>query len=241
MTNKHNSTSRFKFVLSVLIMLAAVVSANAQSEFTNTADNAAVEGSLPAPDSSDGSYTLKKGDNEFGLWGGGSMQATSIGGLRQDESRDRRFGLAAFRYGRTIVANNDIALQYTFDAIPFAVATGNVEVITVGSITTLRRETTYGGGITPLGLQLDFRNGSSFHPFVDIAGGGLIFNKPVPVPDAGKFAFVGEVGTGIRLFTSDKRVVTLGVRFHHLSNAAGATSNPGLNQFVFYGGFSVFK
>lgn len=243
MTHKVNSSmTRFQLGLSVLIILAGIVSANAQTEFTTPADTKSVESSLPAPDSSDGSHTLKKGDNEFGFWGGGSFRAVSLGGLHEDEARGRHFVLAAFRYGRTIAANDDLALQYTFDAVPLAVATGNiVQVITVGPVTTFRRETAYGGGLTPLGLQLDFRNGSSVHPFVHLNGGGLIFNKPVPLPDAGRFAFVGEAGTGIRIFTSAKRAVTLGVRFHHISNGNRSGSNRGLNQFVIYGGFSVFK
>jgi hypothetical protein len=79
------------------------------------------------------------------------------------------------------------------------------------------------------------------HPFVHVNGGGLIFNQSVPLPDAGKFAFVGEAGGGVRVFTSEKKAVTIGVRFHHISNGDRSGSNRGLNQFVFYGGFSIFK
>jgi hypothetical protein len=111
----------------------------------------------------------------------------------------------------------------------------------VGTVTTFRRETAYGAGATPLGLQLDFSNGSHVHPFVHVNGGGLIFNQPVPLPDSGKFALVGEAGTGVRVFSSERRAVTLGVRFHHISNGDRSGSNRGLNQFVFYAGFSVFK
>ncbi len=229
------------FVLSVLIILVATVPVSAQTEFTPNAD-ASVVNSLPAPDSGDGSYALKQGDNEFGFWGGGSFQATSLGSIRDDEARDRHFVLGTLRYGRTLVANDDLAFQYTFEAVPIAVATGNiVHVNTAGPVTTYRRETAYGGGLTPLGFQLDFRNGSSVHPFVHVNGGGLIFNRPVPLPDAGKFALVGEAGTGVRIFTSDRRAVNLGVLFHHMSNGGRADSNRGLNQFVIYGGFSVFK
>lgn len=73
-----------------------------------------------------------------------------------------------------------------------------------------------------------------------VNGGGLILSKSVPLPDAGRFAFVGEAGGGVRIFTSERRAVTLGVRFH-ISNGDRAGSNRGLNQFVLYGGFSIFK
>jgi hypothetical protein len=186
---------------------------------------------------------LKRSDNKCGFWGGFSPKATTIfGGLRDDEAEDRKFVIAAFRYGRTLAANDSLALQYTLDAIPLALATGTiVSRTTVGGVTTFERETAYGGGVTPLGLQLDFANGSKVHPFVHVNGGLLWFNKSVPIEDAGKLALVGEAGGGVRIFTSEKRAVNIGVRFHHISNGDRTGSNRGLNQFVIYAGFSIFK
>jgi lipid A 3-O-deacylase PagL len=193
--------------------------------------------------SDDNPFLLKRGDNEFGFWGGFSPKATTIfGGLHEDEAEDRKFFIAAFRYGRTLAANNSLALQYTLDAVPVAVATGTiVSRTTVGGVTTFQRETAYGGGVTPLGLQLDFANGSKVHPFAHVNGGLLWFNKSVPIEDAGSFAFVGEAGGGVRIFTSEKRAVSIGVRFHHISNGDRTGANRGLNQFIIYAGFSVFK
>lgn len=191
----------------------------------------------------DNPFLLKRGDNEFGFWGGFSPKATTIfGGLRDDEAEDRKFVIAAFRYGRTLAANDSLALQYTLDAVPLALATGTiVSRATVGGVTSFNRETAYGGGVTPLGLQLDFANGSKVHPFVHVNGGLLWFNKSVPIEDAGTLALVGEAGGGVRLFTSEKRAVNIGVRFHHISNGDRTGSNRGLNQFVIYAGFSIFK
>ena len=60
----------------------------------------------------DNPFLLKRGDNEFGFWGGFSPKATTIfGGLRDDEAEDRTFVIAAFRYGRTHAANDSLALQ----------------------------------------------------------------------------------------------------------------------------------
>lgn len=191
----------------------------------------------------DNPFLLQRGDNEFGFWAGFSPKATTIfGGLRDDEADDRKFVIAAFRYGRTLAANDSLALQYTLDAIPLALATGTiVSRTTVAGVTTFNRETAYGAGVTPLGLQLDFANGSKVHPFVHVNGGLLWFNKSVPIEDAGKLALVGEAGGGVRVFTSEKRAVSIGVRFHHISNGDRAGSNRGLNQFVIYAGFSIFK
>lgn len=192
-------------------------------------------------------YKVERGTNEFGVWGGAAFGATSaFGGLKENEARGRKFAIAAFRYGRTLAANDSVALQYTLDAIPLAIATGNITQATTvatpnGMVTTFRRETSYGGGLTPLGLQLDFRNRSRVKPFAHINAGFLYLTKPVPLPDAGQFAYTLEGGTGVRIFDSTKRAVTLGVRLHHISNGDRSGSNRGLNQFVFYAGFSIFK
>src|SRR5918999_3107033 len=77
--------------------------------------------------SNDNPFLLKRGDNEFGFWGGFSPKATTLfGGLRDDEAEDRKFAIAAFRYGRTLAANDSLAIQYTLDAVPLAVATGTI-------------------------------------------------------------------------------------------------------------------
>lgn len=210
------------FSLTVLILLAAPVLAQ----------------------NDDNPFLLKKGDNEFGFWGGFSPKATTIfGGLRDDEAEDRKFFIAALRYGRTLAANNSLALQYTLDVVPVAVATGTIVTRITGptGVQTFERETAFGAGFTPLGLQLDFANGSKVHPYAHVNGGFLYFNKSVPIEDAGQFAWVGEAGGGLRIFTSERRAVNLGVRFHHISNGDRQGSNRGLNQFVIYAGFSVFK
>jgi hypothetical protein len=192
----------------------------------------------------DDAFLLKRGDNELGFWTGFSPKATTVfGGLHEDEAEDRKFFIAALRYGRTLAANNTLALQYTFDAVPVAVATGVIVARTTSpsGVDTFQRETAYGAGLTPLGLQLDFANGSTVHPFVHVNGGFLYFNKSVPIEDAGQFAYVGEAGGGVRIFTSERRAVNIGVRFHHISNGDRSGSNRGLNQFVIYAGFSIFK
>ncbi len=235
-----------KVITAGLFMLVAV-SVHAQVASTSSSFDSTTSESISAKSQStmsdDSPYRLKRGDNEFGFWGGGAFTATTaFGGLTDAEARDRRFVIAAFRYGRTLAANKSMALQYTLDAIPLAIATGNVESsTTVAGVTTFRRDSAYGVGVTPLGLQLDFANGSRVKPFIHLNGGLLVFNESVPLPDSGKLALIGETGGGVRIFTSERRAVSLGVRFHHISNGDRAGSNRGLNQFIFYAGFSVFK
>ncbi len=192
----------------------------------------------------DNPFLLKRGDNEYGFWAGFSPKATTIfEGLRDDEAEDRKFFIAGFRYGRTLAANNSLALQYTIDAVPVAIATGTIvsRTTSASGVDTFQRETAYGAGITPIGLQLDFANGSKVHPFAHINGGFLYFNKSMPIEDSGQFQFVGEAGGGVRIFTSERRAVNIGVKFHHISNGDRHGSNRGLNNFVIYAGFSIFR
>src|SRR5262245_22416736 len=101
----------------------------------------------------DNQFLLKRGDNEFGFWAGFSPKATTIfEGLRKDEAEDRKLFIAALRYGRTLAANNSLALQWTIDAVPVAVATGTIVSRTVSpsGVEIFRRETAYGAGITPI-------------------------------------------------------------------------------------------
>jgi hypothetical protein len=229
--------------IAALTVVLSVVT-NAQTLSEETSPSASVPMAIAAPPADDDApYTLKGGDNEFGGWGGISFKATTIfAGLSEAEADDRKFLLAAFRYGRTLYANDSIALQYTLDAIPVAVATGVITSRTsVGGVTVFQRDTAYGGGFSPLGFQLDFANGSRVHPFAHLNAGFLGFTKAVPIEDSGQFAFTLEGGGGVRIFTSERRAVTLGLRLHHISNGDRSGSNRGLNQFVFYAGFSVFK
>jgi hypothetical protein len=234
--------SRIVFTALLVIAISGFVCAQSNISSVAPTTDANLIG-VETPQSASELYRLSRGDNEFGFWAGFSPKATTIfAGLHEDEAADRKFFLVALRYGRTLAANDHVALQYTVEAIPAAVATGViVSRTTVAGVTTFERETAYGVGFTPIGLQLDFANGSKVHPFIHVNGGFLYFNKSMPIEDSGQFAFVGEAGGGIRLFTSERRAVTLGLRFHHISNGNTSGANRGLNQFVIYAGFSIFR
>ena len=250
-TNTYMVSSIRSFARATFFILISALSIFAQEPVSSfqpvsrvsESNEVAVEKRVSSAQDTDEPYRLKRGDNEFGFWIGFAPTATTVfGGLTDAEADDRKLFLGAFRYGRTLAATDSLALQYTLDAIPIALAGGNITAVTtVGNVTTFTRKTTYGGGLTPLGLQLDFMNTSKVHPFVHVNGGGLVFSDPVPLPDSGSFAFIGEAGGGVRIFTSERRAVTLGVRFHHISNGDRSGSNRGLNAFAIYGGFSIFK
>src|SRR5438105_3210453 len=148
-------------VITALLFMIAVtmISLHAQNAVAPaTVNSSAAETTDDAKQSTgqSDSYRLKKGDNEFGFWGGAAFQATTIfGGLHADEASGRRFVILALRYGRTLAATKNYALQYTLDAVPLPAATGNIGQRMTGptpvaTVTTLRLGPTSGAGPPPL-------------------------------------------------------------------------------------------
>jgi opacity protein-like surface antigen len=174
-------------------------------------------------------YTLSKGTNEFGLWAGGSPDSSKfIGNIE-----DRKLLLVALRYGRVLAAWDSLSLEYTLDIFPAAVVFEPDRV-------RRGRSTIYGAGLSPLGFKINFAQESWIKPFVAASVGFLYFVDDVPVPRSSRFNFTPEIGLGVQFFLTPKNAVTLGYKFHHMSNANTHRNNPGMDSHVIYAGFSFF-
>jgi hypothetical protein len=240
----------------LFIVLTSAIGVYAQGEKEQLADSqptasrsAASEStslveSTPVQTSDDDSpYILKKRTRELGVWGGGAFTATTaFGGITEAEAEGRKLLLTGLRYGRVFATTKSVAFEYTFDVIPAAVAFNNIVARpgTIPGTTAFVRDDTYGAGLSPVGLKVLFGRGR-VKPFTSIGAGFLVFQDSVPLPDAGKFAWVLEGDGGLQVFTEEKRAIIFGVKLHHISNGDRAGSNRGLNQFVFYVGYSFFK
>lgn len=181
------------------------------------------------PPSAAGAYALTKGTNEFGVWAGGSPDSSEIFG----NVEDRKLFLLALRYGRVLAAWESVALEYTLDIFPAAVAFEPGRVRRGSS-------TQYGAGLSPLGFKVIFGQQGWIQPFVAASVGFLYFEDDVPVPHSSRFNFTPELGLGVQFFLAPKRAVTVGYKLHHMSNANSGRSNPGMDSHVFYAGFSFF-
>ncbi len=193
---------------------------------------------------------LDKGANEFGVWGGASFDSPTLIG----KSEDSRFGIVGLRYARVVAAGNGMALKYTIDAVPVAVLSYErgrfVPDSTPGVFRfETSRKSVYGAGIAPIGLQLNFRRSKRVQPFAGGSLGFIYFTEPVPdersVIEPGRagkqFNFTADFGGGVQFFTSERRALTFGYRYHHLSNGNRGEINPGFDSNLFYAGFSFFK
>jgi hypothetical protein len=177
--------------------------------------------------------------NEFGMWGGISFDApTWIG-----KTPDARFGNIGLRYGRVLAANDNLAFSWTIDAVPVAVLSVNRFTIVPtgsGSFTVQRRrEHTYGAGLSPIGLKLNFRRMQTLQPFASGTAGFLYFSKDVPVTGAARFNFTFDFGGGIDLVRESRRAITVGYKYQHISNGDRSPINPGVDVQLIYVGYSI--
>lgn len=95
----------------------------------------------------------------------------------------------------------------------------------------------YAFGLSPFGLQIAVPVGSALSLYAATAAGGLIFDRPFPIPEARRINFTLEFGGGVIVRVGHQRWVRAGYKFHHLSNAYTAPQNPGLDANVFYVGY----
>lgn len=174
-------------------------------------------------------YALTKGTNEFGLWAGGSPDSVELFG----NVENRKLFLLALRYGRVLAAWDSVALEYTLDIFPAAVyfKPGHVRR---GS------SSEYGAGLSPLGFKVIFGQQSWIKPFVAASVGFLYFEHDVPVPHSSRFNFTPELGLGVQFSLTPKTALTVGYKFHHMSNANSGRTNPGMDSNVIDAGYSFF-
>ena len=182
------------------------------------------------------------GKNEFTVWGGYSPDSTTlIKGTGR--TPDARFGIVAFRYARRFNNSDKVNLKYTIDAVPFAAL--NYPDIEIASTTPLTirnvRPTRRAFGVAPLGLQVNFRPRKKYQPFIGASGGLLYFNKTTPNFIGTRFAFTADVGGGLEIKLKDKRAVTIGYKYYHISNGNRGIENPGFDNNLFYIGYTFFS
>ena len=98
----------------------------------------------------------------------------------------------------------------------------------------------YGFGVTPVGFVFEFGARRRVYPLAETAGGIVASTEPIPIRagNASGLNFLFYFGGGLRIRTREHSALTLGYRFLHISNAGTTNFNPGLDNNVFYLGYS---
>ncbi|MBC7900917.1 MAG: acyloxyacyl hydrolase [Saprospiraceae bacterium] len=180
------------------------------------------------------------GKNEISVWGGYSPDSTvSLIG----RTPDARFGIIALRYARRFNNSDSVNLKYTADVIPAAFLNyRDAELLnTVPPSARLIRPTRYAFGAAPLGLQINFRPRKRVQPFLGTSGGFLIFSRQTPNFVGTRFNFTADLGGGVEFRLKEKRALTLGYKYYHISNAERGLANPGFDNNLIYVGYTFFS
>ena len=172
--------------------------------------------------------------NEFGVWGAISFDATTWIGF----TPDARFGNIGLRYSRVLAANQNVAFSWTIDAVPVAVLSVRRFIVT-GSGVRRERDHTYGAGLSPIGLKLNFRRSQLVQPFANGTAGFLYFTKDVPQPGAAQFNFTFDFGGGVDFVKNSGRTISVGYKYQHISNGDRSPINPGVDVQMIYVGYSI--
>ncbi len=179
--------------------------------------------------------------NEFQISAGGSFHSSTIIG----STEDARFGTLGLRYARIFKPNRAIALKYTVDVTPVNILSYpffRLENIGGNNFAVRRtRVSRYGFGVAPIGIQVNFRRKNKIQPFATSSGGFIYFKNRIPDETGARFNFTADVGGGVQFMLKNKKAVTLGYKYQHISNGYRAQSNPGFDSNIFYIGFSVFR
>ena len=179
---------------------------------------------------------------EIGAWvartlSGGSVLGSLPGG---------RLDLLGLRYTRRLIPTGEQAasrsdgpsLTYTADLIPVArlhiPKDATPDRFFLGNNPEKRALSTTGVGAYPLGLRVTFRFRERVRPFIAGHTGGLYFADPVPDLRGRRFNFAVGIGTGVRVALPHRLSLTLGYRYHHLSNGFRGSINPGLDANLLY-------
>ncbi|MCL2659919.1 MAG: acyloxyacyl hydrolase [Acidobacteriaceae bacterium] len=134
---------------------------------------------------------------------------------------------------------------YTGTLPPGGPSAGSTYTITSTYICGGRRWT-YGQAFSPLGLRLNLLPRRRLQPVFSLAGGYLFSTRPIPIAGAGSYNFTLEIGGGLEFYLRPtqseslfgNRSLRVEYRFHHISNADTANSNPGIENGLLQVAFS---
>jgi hypothetical protein len=173
--------------------------------------------------------------HDFQFFAGYSpVSATLIG-----TTTDRRFFIAGFGYNYRCWVWPRVSISYSGELLPAAVLLQPGQYLPQF----VPAHAVYGFAVTPLGFTADFGRRHSVYPFIQTNEGIIASSEPIPINVTGATGlnFVIDVGGGVRIKTGQRSALSLGYKFLHISNGFTSAVNPGVDNNIFYAGFSLLK
>ena len=177
------------------------------------------------------------GKNELMVWGGyaPAVRTFEVGG----RTWSGHLGIGALRYSRRFNNSDWVNLKYTLDAS--VVVLNYPDKVVTGTTVTPVRETKYAIGLAPIGLQGNFRPRKKLQPFIGLHLGFLPFTETIPNVTGKKLNFSTAGGGGIEYRLANKKAITFGYNFYHISNASRGIENPGYDAQLFFVGYTFLS
>jgi hypothetical protein len=164
--------------------------------------------------------------HDFQFFAGYSpVSATLIG-----TTTDRQFLLAGFGYSYRCWVWPSASIAYSGELMPAANLLEPTHAV-------------YGFAITPLGFTAEFGRRHKVYPYLQTNEGIIASSEPIPINVTGATGlnFLIDLGGGVRIKMSERRAISLGYKFLHISNGFTSAVNPGVDNNVFYVGFSILR
>lgn len=237
--------------LVVLVSVLAVPPSAAQSAEGRGPTDAPVDTSTTAQSALTASTSIASqafSPNRLRVWGGGSFATGGpIGNVPRAQLR-----LLGLRYEHLLVPSSldstpkGPTLTYTVDVLPILHLTIPPRAISIPplddeSSTRNRGLATYGVGISPAGLRMTYRITKRVQPFVGGSTSITYFTASVPAPRGKPLNFMFDLGAGVQVILTPDLLLTVGYRYHHLSNGFRGQINPGVDANLLHFGVGISR
>jgi hypothetical protein len=173
--------------------------------------------------------------HDFQFFAGFSPASATLIGT----TSDRRLLLAGFGYSYRCWIWSGTAISYSGEIMPAAVLFQPGQYLPQF----VPAHSVYGFGITPLGFTAEFGRRHKVYPFLQTNEGIVASSEPIPINVTGATGlnFLIDVGGGVRVRAGPRHAISFGYKFLHISNGFTSAVNPGVDNTVFYAGFSILK
>lgn len=160
-------------------------------------------------------------DTRYSVWAGYSAQSMQfLGKTRNSQTQILRIGFQ--KHLKDL--KEDLSLWYTGGIIPY------LHFDYPKRDANDRRTTNSGFGISPAGFLLKKSNSKWFTPFVQTTGGIIFMDDFFPTDEARRLNFTFDIILGNIFQITSYSDISLGYKFHHISNAQTGNQNPGLDS-----------
>lgn len=160
-------------------------------------------------------------DNRYTFWGGYSAQSVRfLGKTRNSQTQILRIGFQ--KYIKEL--NNGFSLWYSAGIIPY------LHFDYPKRDANDRRTTSNGFGFSPAGFLVKKYHSKWITPFAQTTGGIILMDEYFPTDKGRKLNFTFDITVGNIFTLNSFSDLSLGYKFHHISNAQTGSENPGLDS-----------